>query len=58
MMFHVNFDAEILQIENNAELIQNFVSPQPAPLPSPTPPPHATPPHICFSRILPWKIAD
>ena len=35
MMFHVNFDAEILQIENNPELIQNFVSPQPAPLPIP-----------------------
>ena len=50
MMFHVNFDAEILQIENNPELIQNSVSPQPAPLPSPTTHHMPSPPHICFSR--------
>lgn len=50
MMFHVNFDAEILQIENNPKLIQSFVSPQPAPLPSPTPHHMPPPPHIRFSR--------
>ena len=58
MMFHVNFDAEILQTESNPEWIQDFASPQPAPLPSPTPHHLPPPPHICFLEILPWKIAD
>lgn len=50
MVFHVNFDVEISQTENNPELIQNFVSPQPAPSPFPTPHQMPPPPNICFSR--------
>ena len=48
-MFHVNFDAEILQTESNPEWIQDFASPQPTPLPSPIPHHMPPPPHIYFS---------